>query len=115
MMLLGDIVSWILLVSGCFLCITGGIGLVRLPDFWARAHAAGINDSLGAGLILAGLMFQSGLSLVTVKLIMIVIFIFITSPTAGHALYRSAHGHGVPFTPETRIRTSEEAARVGSN
>ena len=70
-----NIASWGLLLAGSFFCIVGGIGLIRLPDFFARIHGAGITDTLGASLVLAGLMVQAGLTLVTVKLVMVVVII----------------------------------------
>jgi len=90
-----DALSWILLVGGSIFAVIGGIGLVRMPDFFTRAHAGGITDTMGAGMILAGLMLQSGLTLVTWKLLLIGVLIFITSPTSVHALAKSAMAHGV--------------------
>ena len=63
-----------------FFCIVGGVGLLRLPDFFCRIHATGVGDSLGAGLVLVGLMFQGGLTLVTAKLAMILAILLLTSP-----------------------------------
>ena len=93
-----DILTWILLVSGALFSIVGGFGIVRLPEFFSRMHAGGITDTLGAGLIIGGLMLQGGFSLVTVKLFMIIFFLIITSPTACHALAKSALAQGL--TPE---------------
>ncbi len=93
-----DVLTWILLVSGALFSIVGGFGIVRLPEFFSRMHAGGITDTLGAGLIIGGLMLQGGFSLVTVKLFMIIFFLIITSPTACHALAKSALAQGV--TPE---------------
>ena len=76
----------------------GGFGIIRLPEFFSRMHAGGITDTLGAGLIIGGLMLQGGFSLVTVKLFMIIFFLIITSPTACHALAKSALAQGL--TPE---------------
>ncbi|NIW36470.1 MAG: sodium:proton antiporter [Gemmatimonadetes bacterium] len=90
-----DALSWILLVSGSLFAVVGGIGLLRLPDFYCRMHGAGMTDTMGATLILAGLMLQAGLSFVTVKLIMILFFLLITSPTSTHSLARSALAHGI--------------------
>ena len=84
---------------GCFFALVGAIGLLRLPDFYARMHGAGITDTLGASLIMLGLMLQAGLSLITVKLVMILFFLLVTSPTSGHALARAALSQGVePLT-----------------
>ena len=97
MISLVDGLSWFLLISGSVFCVIGGIGLVRLPDVYARTHAASITDTMGAGLILFGLMLQAGWTLVMVKLIMVLAFLWATSPTAGHALAKAASGMGVRF------------------
>ncbi|MAP51626.1 MAG: cation:proton antiporter, partial [Rhodospirillaceae bacterium] len=90
-----DLISAGLLAAGSIFVLIGGFGLIRLPDFYTRLHAAGITDTLGAELILLGLMFQAGLSLVTVKLILISLFIFFTSPTATHAVANAARVMGL--------------------
>ena len=88
-------VSWLCLVGGSIFCLIGGIGILRMPDFYTRGHAAGITDTLGAGLILLGLMFQAGPTLVAVKLLMVLFFLYVTSPTATHALFQSAYAAGM--------------------
>ncbi len=90
-----DILSWACLVAGGFFSIVGGIGLLRMPDFYTRMHGASITETLGAGLILLGLMFQGGISLVTAKLLMIALLIFLTSPAATHALAKAALVRGL--------------------
>ncbi|MHA1569867.1 MAG: monovalent cation/H(+) antiporter subunit G [Alphaproteobacteria bacterium] len=95
MMVVGDIFSWLLILGGGFFLVVGAIGVLRLPDFFTRQHAAGMTDTLGAGLLLAGLMVQGGFSLVTVKLVLIVAFLFFTSPTSTHALAQAAVGSGL--------------------
>lgn len=82
--------SWACIVGGSLFAIIGGVGLLRLPDVFARMHGGGITDTLGAGLILVGLMFQSGVSLTTGKLVMVLLFLLLTSPTATHAVARAA-------------------------
>ncbi len=90
-----DVLSWACLLTGSFFAVVGGIGLLRLPDFYSRLHGGGITDTLGAGLVLFGLMLQAGDWLVLFKLSMILFFLLITSPTSAHALSKSAHAHGV--------------------
>jgi multicomponent Na+:H+ antiporter subunit G len=90
-----DVASWILLAAGGLFCIVGAIGLLRMPDFYTRVHAASVTDTLGAGLILLGLILQAGWSLVAAKLVMIGLLIFFTSPAATHALARAALGRGL--------------------
>jgi multicomponent Na+:H+ antiporter subunit G len=90
-----DIASWALLVAGGAFCIVGAVGLLRMPDFYTRMHAASVTETLGAGLILLGLILQAGWSLVAAKLVMVGLLIFFTSPAATHALARAALGRGL--------------------
>ena len=99
-----------LLFAGSIFVLIGAFGLIRLPDFYTRLHAAGITDTLGAELILLGLMFQAGLSLVTVKLILISLFIFFTSPTATHAVANAARVMGLKpmLVPDKDLENAED-------
>jgi multicomponent Na+:H+ antiporter subunit G len=90
-----DILSAVFLAGGAFFCLVGGIGLVRMPDFYTRMHGASVTETLGAGFMLIGLMLQAGLTLVAVKLAMIGLLILFASPTATHALAKAALGSGL--------------------
>ena len=90
-----DIMSWILLGIGTLFLLIGAVGLIRLPDFFSRMHAAGLIDTLGAGLILVGLMIEAGWSLNLAKLVLILLFLLFTSPTSSHALAHAALVHGL--------------------
>lgn len=90
-----DLLSWASIITGGAFCVIGAIGVIRLPDVYCRMHAAGIIDTAGVGLILLGLAFQAGWTLVLAKLAMILIFILFTSPTSCHALCRAAAYAGV--------------------
>ena len=112
MILALDILSWVLLGTGTIFLLIGAIGLIRLPDFFTRMHAAGIIDTLGAGLILAGLMVEAGWSLNLAKLAMIVVFLLFTSPTSTHALAHAALVHGLkPWQSVKDDRRSDEMGR----
>jgi len=102
MPMLLDTLSWILLAGGSFFVIAGAIGMLRFPDFYTRLHAVGVCDTMGAGLLLAGLMLQSGLSLTTVKLLLIFYFVIFTGPTATHALAETALNARLGPQPEDR-------------
>ncbi len=111
-----DIASFALLVAGALFCVVGGIGVLRMPDFYTRTHAASIPDTLGAGLILLGLMLQGGGWIVTTKLVFVGALLIITGPTANHALVKAAHAAGVAWqgeddTHHTPLRT----AKVGGD
>jgi multicomponent Na+:H+ antiporter subunit G len=85
-----DIASWCCVITGAVLSVIGGIGMHRFPDFYTRVHAASTTDTLCAALFLLGLGLQAGLALVTFKLFLIFVFLFLTSPTAAHALANTA-------------------------
>ena len=93
MSLIIDLASWLCLLGGGLFLLAGGIGLLRLPDFYTRIHAAGVTDTMGAVLILLGLGFQAGLDLVSAKLALIFLFLCFTSPASTHALAKAAR-HG---------------------
>lgn len=95
MNILVDIVSWLCLGAGGIFCVIGAIGLIRMPEVYTRMHAASVVDTLGAGLILAGLILQAGFTLVTAKLLMIGLLLLFTSPTATHALAKAAFARGI--------------------
>lgn len=103
------VMSWLCLAGGGVFCIIGAIGLIRMPDFFTRMHAASVIETLGAGLLLLGLMLQAGLTLVSAKLLVIGLLIFFTSPTATHALVKAALARGLSpestSTPSTSTRT----------
>lgn len=85
-----DIVSWILLVAGSAFVFIGGLGAIRLPNFYTRMHASSLTDTMGTILILFGVMFQAQEVLVVVKLLLILGFLLLTGPTASYALANAA-------------------------
>ncbi len=83
------------LLGGAVLVLAGASGVVRLPDFYTRLHAAGVTDTLGTLLVLLGLILISGLTLLSAKLALVGLFLFLTSPTATHAIANAAHKAGL--------------------
>ena len=92
---IAESMTWVFVVVGSLFLIIGAIGILRLPDFYSRIHPAGITDTMGAWLVLVGLMFASDSWLVTIKLVMLLLFLAITSPLAGHALAKAAYLRGL--------------------
>jgi multicomponent Na+:H+ antiporter subunit G len=90
-----DIASLALVVFGAFFLLVGSIGVVRLPDFYARTHATGKSDTLGLVLAILGIAVHEGPSLTDVKLVAIVVFVALTNPVGTHALVRSAYRTGL--------------------
>ena len=85
----------LVVTAGAFFLLVGSIGLVRLPDFFARAHATGKSDTLGVILVTLGLAIHEGLTLNTAKIVLILVFVGLTNPTATHALTRAAFRFGL--------------------
>lgn len=106
-----ELLGALFLLTGTVICIIGGVGLIRMPDFYTRAHAASVPDTLGAGCMIIGMIFftlaiDGGLDyrlLVIAKLLSIGVFILATSPIAGHAVTRAAYERGIgrQFDPKT--------------
>lgn len=84
-----DVLSGLMLLSGCFLIFTGALGVLRFPDTLSRMHAAGVSETMATVLILGGLMLLAGWSLVLLKLVMVLLFLLFTSPAASHALAKA--------------------------
>jgi multicomponent Na+:H+ antiporter subunit G len=99
-----DIASLVLLSAGGVFCVIGAIGMLRMPDFYTRAHAASVIETLGAALVIVGLMLQAGWTLASAKLLCLGLLIFFTSQTATHALVKAARERGV------EARTAEPPA-----
>ncbi len=85
----------ICLFIGSFLLLTGALGFLRFRDFYARIHACGITETLATGFILLGLFLHSDAVLPQIKLVMILLFVLFSSPTASHALAKAAWNAGV--------------------
>jgi multicomponent Na+:H+ antiporter subunit G len=95
MSLVADVLSWICIVSGLFFVLVGTLGVLRMPDVYCRLHAAGMTDTMGAGLLLLGMSIQAGWTLLALRLLLVYGFLLFTSPIGTHALARAALSGGV--------------------
>lgn len=84
------IVAWALIGGGGFFFIVSAIGINRMPDVFTRLHAASVGETFGAGMMLVGMMVVAGLTLVTVKLLLLLLFLWFMGPVATHAIARAA-------------------------
>lgn len=95
-----------LIFTGAAFCLVGAIGVLRFPDVFARMHSSGITDTLGALLVVSGLIVLAGFSLAAVKLVFILAFLGMTTPTSTHALAKAAlHGGEKPILDEASRET----------
>jgi multicomponent Na+:H+ antiporter subunit G len=95
MMLFVEIASWALILLGSFFTIVGALGLVRMPEVFTRMHAASVTDTLGVGFLIFGMGLQAGLSLVTLKLLFLMLLFIFTVPVVTHALAQACLHEGV--------------------
>ena len=97
-----EILSGLFLLIGALLILAGGIGLIRFPDFYTRMHATGVTDTLASTMIVIGMMLLNPGALVLMKLVIILLLILLTSPTAGHALAKAAFRSGLKPIPKNK-------------
>ncbi|MCX5520136.1 monovalent cation/H(+) antiporter subunit G [Kaistia defluvii] len=90
-----DILAGLFLSAGAFFLIAGAIGMNRMPDLFTRMHAASVGDTLGVSLMLIGMVFLAGFTLVTLKLVFLLAFLLFMGPVASHALAAAALQAGV--------------------
>ena len=107
--LLISVLSGFFILLGVLALLIGALGLLRLPDVYCRIHAVGMIDTAGASFVILGLAIHEGVSLVTVKLLFVGIFLFFTSPIATHAVAQVAHKSGV--VPNGRNLVSAKTAK----
>ncbi|MGE0630021.1 MAG: monovalent cation/H(+) antiporter subunit G [Hyphomicrobiaceae bacterium] len=112
-----DLLSWPLIVAGSIFIVIGAVGMVRMPDVYTRMHAASVIDTLGAGLLILGLVLQAGLSLNALKLLILLALIFFFGPVVTHALAQASLHEGVEplLSEDRRERRSSELAASGDS
>lgn len=112
-MLVKDVIVIVLMLVGLFFFTTATLGLLRLPDFYARLHATGKGDTLAVFVSLLGVAVYHGFSLVSVKVVFIAVFMFLAQPTSTHAISRAAFRCGVrPWMLEGENNSQQEGART---
>ena len=100
---IANVLSIIFLVGGLFFFTTATIGLLRFPDFFSRLHATGKGDTLAVLFSLIGLGIYEGLSLTSLKIVFIAVFMFLAQPTATHAISRAGFRSGLkPWIEEEK-------------
>ncbi|WP_380675214.1 monovalent cation/H(+) antiporter subunit G [Salinigranum sp. GCM10025319] len=99
----------VLAIGGVFFALVAAVGLIRLPDLYTRAHATSKSETLGAVLMLAAVAIVVDSSMSTLKAGLLLLFMFLTNPTAAHAITRAAAEQGIePWTTGTDDESTTE-------
>lgn len=106
---LREFIAGLFLAGGAFFLLASAIGMLRLPDFYCRLHASGNSETLGVMLSFMGLVIYEGLTLTSLKMIMIFLLIFLGNPIGTHILSKAAYKSG------HHVRTLEEDAKEEKN
>lgn len=97
-----ELIILVLALSSCFFFLVGTTGLIRLPDVFSRMHATTKSDTLGAGLALLALIVYKGFDPVSLKLLVVLIFILITNPVSAHIIAKAAYDKEIKETKEDK-------------
>jgi multicomponent Na+:H+ antiporter subunit G len=115
-MLVVDIASWVFIALGSFFTIVGALGLIRMPEVFTRMHAASVTDTLGVGLLVAGMILQAGFGLVALKLVFLLALFLFTTPVVTHALAQAClHDGNRPILSHDRRSKQSANASNGEN
>lgn len=98
--LVQNLVGGLLMTIGLVFMFLGSLGILRLPDFFSRTHAASKVDTVGIMVVLMGIAVLEGLTINSAKIGLAIVFLTLTNPAAAHALARAAVRHG--FKPWRR-------------
>lgn len=102
------IVGYLIILVGLFLMLVGSLGIIRLPDFFSRTHAASMVDTVGIGIVIIGIAVIQGFHYNSIKVLIAGAFLMLTNPVAAHALARAAYQAGLrPWTKNNRNPTKE--------
>lgn len=88
-----NFLSVLLLILGLGALCSGVVGMLRFTDFYCKIHAAGVIDSCAIPLVLLGLLLRYEFSFLTFKILLLIIFLLLTNPTACYALAHTAYLH----------------------
>jgi len=103
-----DIIVTIFLLGGLFFFMVGTLGIIRFPDVFTRAHSAAKCDTLGAILCLSSLVIIEGLSMVSLKIILILVFVWIANPTATHLIAKAEYKRRASIEKSNEVKVHED-------
>lgn len=109
-LLIKNLIIIILLIIGVFFFIVGFVGLNRFEDAFTRLHATTKCDTLGSGSIILAIILYQGIDFTSLKLALIISFVFVSNPTTAHVISKGAHEHGIkPLKEITQFDRYQES------
>ena len=103
-----DIIVTILLFGGLFFFMVGTLGIIRFPDVFTRAHSAAKCDTLGVVLCLLSLVVLEGLNMVSLKIILILVFVWMANPTATHLIAKAEYTRKTSLAKLNGVKKHED-------
>ncbi|MBZ9608244.1 monovalent cation/H(+) antiporter subunit G [Clostridium estertheticum] len=103
-----DLIVAIFLFGGLFFFMVGTLGIIRFPDVFTRAHSAAKCDTLGAILCLSALVVLSGLSMVSLKIVLIFVFVWIANPIATHLIAKAEYTRQASLAKINGVKKHED-------
>ena len=91
----------IAVVLGVVFCVLSAVGVLRMPDVYIRLQVASKASSLGIALLVLGVALHFGELSVSIRGLLVVIFLFLTAPVSAHVIGRAAYITGTPVAPGT--------------
>ena len=101
---IGEFSTALLILIGATMSMVSAFGMIRFPDVYTRAHAATKSSTLAVLLTLSGvfLFFLVSESFISVRLLLGIVFVFITAPVSGHLVCRAAYRSNVKLVNVTK-------------
>jgi multicomponent Na+:H+ antiporter subunit G len=107
--MIADIVAIVVAALGTGLILVAGLGMVRMPDLLTRMHASAKAGTLGAALTLVAAAVAFAETAIIMRVVLIILFLFLTAPLAAHMIARAGYRSGVPLSSETVVDEYRES------
>lgn len=104
-----EYLGYAIMMLGTFFMFSAALGLIRMPDVFTRVHPAGVGDAFGAPLVLVGVAVQHGISLYSLKVLVLVLFLMVTSATATHVVVKCAMMAGKKPVSSSKKKRKKDA------
>jgi multicomponent Na+:H+ antiporter subunit G len=112
--MIAEVIAIAFAALGTSLIIIAGLGMVRMPDLLTRMHASAKAGTLGAVLILVAAAVAFADTAIIMRVVLIILFLFLTAPLAAHIIARAGYRSGVPLSSETVVDEYRERERTGA-